>query len=165
MLTSIVRTLFKPSVRMGFRLIVLAFIIVIPVNFFVAEPFIVSGISMQPTFDPGDYLVIDRLTYDIESPQRGDVVVFRYPLDPSMYLIKRIEALPGETVNEATGQVVPRPSGEQHPLDATTSTLTLASDEYFVLGDNSTESSDSRTWGPLQRKFIVGRVLFRLWPL
>ena len=140
------------------KLTLIAFIIILPIRFFIAQPFIVSGTSMQPAFQAGNYLIIDLLSYRFEQPQRGDVVVFRYPLDPSLFYIKRIAALPGETVVEDSGVLVAK--------GATTSpTLTLAKDEYFMLGDNAPESSDSRQWGPLQRKFIVGRVLVRAWPL
>ena len=161
MSASLLRSFQRTSVRTWAAIAVLALILVSAINLFVVEPFVVSGTSMEPTYGPGNYLGIDRLS----TTQRGDVIVFHNPLEPSMYFIKRIDALPGETVNEQTGAIVPAPTDPQRALDATTSTLTLASDEYFVLGDNGSESFDSRTWGPLQKKFIVGRVLARLWPL
>lgn len=153
------------------KLAFVALIIVVPVRLFVAQPFVVSGASMEPAFHSGDYLIVDQLTYRFEDPKVGDVVVFQYPLDPSLFLIKRIVALPGETVVEDTGRVITKAAAGQNAdapsaADATsTSLITLASDEYYVLGDNPSESTDSRQWGPLQRKFIVGRVILRLWPL
>ena len=140
------------------KLAAIAFIIVTVFRFFVAQPFIVSGSSMEPAYQPSDYLIIDLLSYRFEKPQRGDVIIFRYPLDPAVFYIKRISALPGETVAENSGILVAKSA-------TTTQTLTLAKDEYFVLGDNAKDSSDSRQWGPLQRKFIIGRVALRAWPL
>lgn len=151
------------------KITLLALILVIPIRLFIAQPFVVTGSSMQPAFNAGDYLVIDKLTYDHAPPQRGDVVVFRYPLDPSVFFIKRIVGMPGETVNADTGAVVG--VGDSTKKDsalvktATSTTIALASDEYYVLGDNAAASSDSRQWEPLQRKFIIGRVVFRAWPL
>jgi signal peptidase I len=150
------------------RIIIVALVLAIAVRAFVVQPFLVSGDSMAPYYAPGDYLIIDRLSYRFEKPERGDVVVFQYPLDPSLYLIKRIEAVPGESVRELTGEIVASSTAAAQNTEASSTAssriLTLASDEYFVLGDNSTASSDSRAWGPLQKKFIVGRILFRAWP-
>ena len=157
---------------------VIAFVIMLPVRIFVAEPFVVSGDSMAPTFNDSDYLVVDKLYYRYEPPQRNDVVIFRYPLNPQLFFIKRIVGLPGETVEVEGGIVsITEKDGTRHILDGshlTTDTdgqppqpiiTTLASDEYFVLGDNRDASSDSRDWGPLQAKYIVGRALFRVFPL
>ena len=128
-----------------FGLIVLA--IVMPIRLYVAQPFIVSGESMAPTFSSGDYLIIDELTYNfINEPQKGEVVVFRYPQDPSKFFIKRIVGLPGE---ELVVDGVEWKMGEN---------------EYFVMGDNSRFSLDSRSWGALPRENITGRALLRLWP-
>jgi signal peptidase I len=155
------------------RFLILVFAIVTPFRYFVAQPFIVSGASMEPTFDAHEYLVIDQWSYRREKPERGDVVVFKYPLDPSTYFIKRIVGLPGETVYIEGGSVrVALPN--ETPTDlvepyrhgdmAEDSTIALASDEYFVLGDNRDASSDSRVWGPLQEKYILGRPILRLFP-
>ncbi|MEK7566918.1 MAG: signal peptidase I [Patescibacteria group bacterium] len=128
-----------------FGLTVLA--IVLPIRLYIAQPFIVSGESMAPTFSSGDYLIIDELTYNfVHEPQKDDVVVFKYPQDPSKYFIKRIVGLPGETVNV---------DGREWQV---------GDDEYFVMGDNHLFSLDSRSWGPLPRKNITGRALLRLWP-
>ena len=154
--------------------IVLAIVIVIPIRFFVAQPFIVDGQSMHPTFESSDYLIIDELTYRFEAPQRGDVIVFRYPGNTKVFYIKRIIGLPGETIHINSGKViVTKTDGSSLALtepyavveDATyTLNTTLGSDQYFVMGDNRPESSDSRVWGPLPAKDIIGRVLIRLLP-
>jgi signal peptidase I len=158
-----------------FKFAILALLIVVPFRFFVAQPFIVSGASMSPTFETGQYLIVDQVTYRFHEPQRGDVVIFRYPNDPSKYFIKRLIGLPGEVVELANGgTTVTNPtSGESHTLeepyiktDRTDDhlTITLSSDEYFVMGDNRGASSDSRVWGPVPKKNIVGRAFLRLLP-
>ncbi len=156
---------------------ILSLIIVAPFRIFIAQPFIVSGQSMSHTFEPKEYLVVDQLTYRTHAPERGDVVIFRYPLDPSVYFVKRVIGLPGETVHIDQGVVsiqdastsvqtrLDEPYLSSVPNDAASTTITLESDEYFVMGDNRKESSDSRVWGPLQKKFIVGRAFARIFPL
>jgi len=149
-------------------------IIIVPIRLYVAQPFIVSGDSMFPTFHNGEYLVVDELSYDFHSPQRGDVVIFKFPLDPSKYFIKRIIGLPGETVSVAGGKVyVTGIDGKRTQISepylttATnkSTTTTLAKDQYFTMGDNRLVSYDSRYWGPVDIKYIRGRALLRLFPL
>lgn len=152
-----------------------ALIIVVPVRLFVAQPFIVSGASMDPTFKTGQYLIVDELTYHFSPPARGDVIVFRYPKDPSQFFIKRIIGLPGETVRIASGEVsVVETSGTVVKLNegyvvnvgnGADLSVTLAANDYFVMGDNRPESSDSRVWGVLPKENIMGRALLRLLPL
>ena len=148
---------------------------VIPIRVFVASPFIVDGDSMHPTFENLDYLIIDELIYNFQTPSRGDVIVFRYPSNPSVFYIKRIIGLPGETVSINRGVVtVTTLTGEKLSLaepyivneDATyTKNVSLNPEEYFVMGDNRPNSSDSRIWGPLPAKDIIGRVDLRLLPI
>jgi signal peptidase I len=150
------------------KVILGALVVATVTQLFFLQPFVVSGDSMLPTYKPGDRLVIDRLAYTFARPKVGDVVVFQYPFDPSLYFIKRIDAMPGDSVVETTGAVVANgATTNSNPLSVTASdrTLTLAKDEYFVLGDNRETSSDSRAWGPLQQKFIIGRVALRFWPI
>ena len=154
---------------------VVAVIIVVPVRLFVAQPFIVSGASMEPTFDTGQYLIVDELTYHFEAPTRGDVIIFRYPKDPSQFFIKRIIGLPGETVRIQGGEVyVVKTDGTTLHLsepyvvnkgNGADSTTKLGPDDYFVMGDNRPESSDSRVWGVLPKENIIGRALVRLLPV
>lgn len=158
-----------------FTLIALA--IVIPVRTYIAQPFIVSGASMDPTFSTGQYLIIDQISYRFEDPKRDDVIIFKYPLDPDTYFIKRIIGLPRETVSVKGGEVTifnnENPDGikveepyiaDEHRTTETFS-ITLGSTEYFVMGDNRAQSSDSRSWGPLNLKFIIGRPIIRLLPI
>ncbi len=151
-----------------------ALVIVIPVRMFIAQPFVVSGRSMDPTFENGQYLIIDELSYRFQEPTRGEVIVFRYPKNPKEFFIKRIIGLPGETVEIRNGRVIVWDGGEQITLDepyivntgnGTDITTSLGDDEYFVMGDNRPESSDSRVWGVLPRDDITGRVFLRLLPL
>ncbi|NNM83906.1 signal peptidase I [Candidatus Parcubacteria bacterium] len=158
-----------------FTLALLIVVVVIPIRLFVASPFVVDGESMHPTFENLDYLIVDELVYDFQAPARGDVIVFRYPGDPSIFYIKRIIGLPGETVSINRGVVtITTPAGRTFTLsepyivneDVTyTKSVTLGPNQYFVMGDNRPNSSDSRVWGPLPRKNIIGRVDVRLLPL
>lgn len=158
-----------------FKFAVLALIIVVPFRMWVAQPFIVSGASMSPTFETGEYLIIDQLSYRFEQPHRGDVIIFRYPNDPSKYFIKRIIGLPGEivTLNHGVTSVTDPATDTTEVLDESylvrdrtddVLSITLSSEEYFVMGDNRGASSDSRVWGPVPEKNIVGRPLLRLLP-
>lgn len=154
---------------------VIAALVVLPIRMYIIQPFIVSGSSMFPTFESGDYLIVDEVSYRFEEPQRGDVIVFRYPLDPSKFFIKRIVGLPGETVEIKNSQVLieKTPSAQKVVLDepyidvktSSIDPVKLKETEYFVLGDNREASSDSRVWGVLDQKFIIGRALIRLLPI
>lgn len=154
--------------------VVLAIVIVVPIRLFIAQPFVVEGESMHPTFESADYLIVDELTYRVSDPKRGDVIIFRYPGDPKVFYIKRIIGLPGETVHIDHGQVTIIGSDgatlvltEPYVVaeDATyTQDTVLGPDQYFVMGDNRPRSSDSRIWGPLPRENIVGRAFIRLLP-
>lgn len=129
-----------------FKFTIMAVIIVFFFRTWVAQPFIVSGSSMEPTFQNGNYLIVDEISYRFHGPEKGDVIIFRYPLDPSKFFIKRVAYLPGETIWM---------NGEEK---------ILKENEYYVLGDNNLQSSDSRYWGTLDGNLIVGRAFLRLWP-
>ncbi len=159
------------------KILVVALIIIVPFRMFVAEPFVVSGSSMLPNYHDKDYLIVDRLTYHSSQPQRGDVVVLKYPKDTSQFFIKRIIGLPGETISFSQGHVfitnAQNPDGwqlnepylpSQVETVAGPNAVTLGSGEYFVLGDNRTASSDSRVWGILPYDDIVGKVWVRIFP-
>ncbi len=154
--------------------LVLAVIIVLPVRLFVAQPFVVDGESMHPTFESGDYLIVDELSYRFHEARRGDVIVFRYPGNPKVFYIKRVIGLPGETISITQGDVtITKADGSTLTLsepyvvedDATyTQSTHIGPDQYFVMGDNRPKSSDSRVWGLLPEKDIMGRAFLRLLP-
>ncbi len=155
--------------------ILIAVFIVIPFRWFIAEPYIVSGTSMFPTFDTGHYLIVDKLSYRFHPPQRFDVIVMIFPKDTTKDFIKRIIGLPSETVNIKNGDVTilskDHPEGlhlnepfVKYPKNDTLS-VTLKPDEYFVMGDNRAGSYDSRYWGPLPTSDIIGHPILRLWPI
>ena len=157
------------------RFAILAILIVLPIRLFIAQPFIVSGASMYPTFHDSEYLIIDEISYILGEPKRNDVVVFKYPKDTTKFFIKRIIGLPGETV-DINGEEVTITNEENKDgfkLDQsyvenksnTTGHYVLKDDEYFVMGDNRSASSDSRYWGPVKKNLLVGRALVRLLPI
>ena len=160
------------------KIVIISLAIIIPIRYFLIQPFFVKGASMEPSYLDGDYLIIDEISYRFEKPERGDVVIFRYPLDSSQFFIKRIIGLPGETVEIKDGKVfiynqeVPDKKitlDESAYLDDVYTQgnleITLKADEYFVLGDNRRASSDSRKWGAVPRKNILGQTWLRAWPV
>ncbi len=153
----------------------LALAIVLPIRTFIAQPFIVSGNSMFPTFKDGQYLIVDEISYRFHAPARGDVIVFHYPKDPSKFFIKRIVGLPNESISIQDNRVIIKnkenPDGlsieEPYIQNQASDNIekTLGDGEYFVLGDNRIASSDSRAWGVLPKKLMVGQVFIRLLPV
>jgi signal peptidase I len=178
-----VKSKFKEGLENFWELIkfaVIALVIVIPIRMYVAQPFLVSGDSMYPTFHNGEYLIVDELSYILGTPQRGDVIVFRFPGDTSRFFIKRIIGLPNEEVSIKDGTVTiinnENPKGftlVEPYIDEkfnTTDNFKTHDGEYFVMGDNRNRSSDSRMWGEstilkLTDKLIIGRAYLRLLPL
>ena len=157
------------------RFAAIALVVVIPIRVFIAEPFIVSGSSMFPTFENGDYLIVDKISYELGDIKRDDVVIFRYPGDTTKFFIKRIIGLPNETV-DIKGNDVTITNGtdkKSFKLDQpfvqneanNTTHFELKSDEYFVMGDNRSASSDSRYWGAVNKKLLTGRAFLRLFPI
>lgn len=157
------------------KFVLIAAAIVFPIRLFVAQPFIVSGASMDPTFSNGQYLIVDELSYRLQDPGRGDVIIFRYPKNPKEFFIKRIIGLPTETVSiNGNAITIAKTDGSTVSLsepyvinhgNGSANSYQLKADEYFVMGDNRPESSDSRVWGMLPRDNIVGRAFMRLLPL
>ena len=162
------------SEGISWKFIFLVIIVLLPIRLFVAEPFLVYGSSMEPNFDTGDYLIVDELSYRLGNPKRGDVVVLRPPTDESKHFIKRVVALPYETI-EVQGDIVTiynaaNPDGFilKEPYlkfkSDKEARYVLKENEYFVMGDNRAVSYDSRSWGPLTRDHITGKAFLRLYP-
>lgn len=156
----------------------IAMAIIVPIRYFLVQPFFVRGASMEPNFDDGEYLIVDQLSYRLREPERGEVIVFHYPQQPSQFFIKRIVGLPKERVVIENGAVKIFSDEYKQGVVLDESTylsnevrtggsvdVQLADGEYFVLGDNRPASSDSRSWGELDREEIVGRTWIRAFPL
>lgn len=159
------------------KVVVISLAIILPIRYYLVQPFFVKGASMEPNFEDGDYILVDELTYHFREPKRGEVVIFRFPQQPSQFFIKRIIGLPEETVQIKDNQVTifnkSNPKGfvlrenylaeNQKTLGALTAKLD--NNEYYVLGDNRLQSSDSRRWGSVNKTLIIGRAFIRPWPL
>jgi len=157
------------------RFAVIALAIVIPVRMLIAEPYVVSGSSMVPTFQNSNYLIVDKISYKLNSPKRNDVIVFKYPKDETKFFIKRIIALPNEIIDvkdrtititnkdHQEGFILNEPYVEN--FSNNNIHYELKSNEYYVMGDNRGASSDSRYWGPVKEDLIVGKAFLRLLPL
>ncbi len=161
--------------KVFFTAFVLVWLIIRP---FIAEPFVVSGNSMVPNFHNREYLIVQKISYRFHVPERGDVIVFRYPLDPEQYFIKRIIGLPGDNVTVDQGRVTI--TNKEHPngfvLDekylpnqnvtlGRPDPVSVDDSHFYVLGDNRLQSSDSRVWGLLPKSDMVGKVFLRVLPL
>jgi len=160
------------------KVVVISLAIIIPVRYYLIQPFYVKGASMEPNFYDKEYLIIDEISYRFSKPERGDIIVFKYPRNPEEYFIKRIIGLPGEKVQIKDGfayiynqenplgvklEETYLPAGEK-TYGLNEETITLSSSEYYVLGDNRNSSKDSRSFGPVDKKLITGKVLLRGWP-
>ena len=176
------------------KVVALAFIIIVPIRVFLFQPFFVQGASMEPNFEDGQYLIINEFGYKETNIKIGDhsildvnsfkdierqrVVVFRYPLNPQKFFIKRVIGLPGEKIQIKDGEI--KIFNKEHPdgfvLDEKSyipisnqtkgdEVINLNDNQYFVLGDNRLYSSDSRVWGPVPKEDIIGEVSLRAWPL
>ncbi|MFA6386185.1 MAG: signal peptidase I [Candidatus Paceibacterota bacterium] len=168
---------FKKFLEDGWDLLkfaIIALAVVIPIRMWIAQPFVVSGESMYPTFDNGQYLIVDEISYILGSAHRGDVVIFRYPGDTKRFFIKRIIGLPNEKITIINGEITI--TNKDHPdgfkmvepyineKEFTGGEYTTKDNEYFVMGDNRNRSSDSRTWGVLPQKLMIGKAFLRLIP-
>lgn len=170
------------------KIFLLALVVIMPVRVFLFQPFFVQGASMEPNFENGQYLIVNELGYKktdlkvfavepFREINRGDVIIFRYPKNPKQYFIKRIVGMSGEEVEIKNGEVFiyneEKPQGfklEEEYLSDTNFTegsgkYKVEDDEYFVMGDNRTHSSDSRIWGPINTDDVIGKVLLRAWPI
>lgn len=158
------------------KVVVISLAIIVPIRYYLVQPFFVKGASMEPSYEDGDYLLVDEISYRFKNPIRGEVVIFRFPQQTSQFFIKRIVGLPGETVHISDNRVVIYNDGypegfvlNETYLDSGQRTLgnmttRLDGNEYFVLGDNRIQSFDSRRWGPVNKTHIIGRAFLRAWP-
>lgn len=136
---------------------------------FAIENYRIEGYSMEPNFHDGQFLLVNKVQYLLGPPQRGDVIIFRYPLNPKKNFIKRVIALPGEKVEIRGGKIFVNSARIPEPYqirfaDYDYGPITVGADQYFVLGDNRPESSDSHSWGMLPTKDIIGKAWVSYWP-
>ena len=138
---------------------------------FLYQPVRVEGTSMLPRLEDSDRLFINKFVYHIEAIQRGDIVVFRYPLDPQKSYIKRVIALPGDQIRIDRGVVWlngkplnERYVPEEYRDDRSMAQMTVPPNCYFMMGDHRSISSDSREFGPVERSLIYGKAVFVYWP-
>ncbi len=182
----------KSFIKEFLEIAIISLIVVLPIRYYIAQPFLVSGASMDNTFHNGNYLIIDEISYRFQEPKRGDVIIFKVPpkglelqhvdQNKTVFYIKRIIGLPGETVSvngdeikvyktaTSSGKVLSEPyifidKNIQSNFSNIKVNISLGKDEYFVMGDNRHNSSDSRLWGVLNKNNIRGRVLLRLLPV
>jgi len=160
------------------KVVLISLAIIIPIRYYLIQPFYVKGASMEPSFYDKEYLIIDEISYRFHEPARGDIVVFRYPRNPEEFFIKRVIGLPGERVQIKDGAVYIYNHDHKDGVELAEKYLpeglrtyalneeitTLSDSEFYVLGDNRNSSKDSRSFGPVDKKFITGRVLLRGWP-
>jgi len=160
------------------KIVIISLAIIIPIRYFLFQPFFVKGASMEPSFENGEYLIIDEISYRFNQPQRKEVIIFKYPKDPPQYYIKRIIGLPSEVVKIEGGKVTifneQNPTGfimeepylsQENKFTSGDLEISLDENDYFVLGDNRQASSDSRRWGPVPKHYIIGQARIRAWPL
>ena len=173
------KTTFRKNIKIYIIYTILAIVMsvagriffVIPVRYFIVEPFYVKGAAMEPNFENNEYMLINKISYRFNNPERGDIVVFKYPKNPQEYFIKRLIGLPGEKIQLKDGNVIifndQNPNGKRlnEPyLPAGTKTwglseepIELTENLYYILGDNRNESKDSRSFGPVNIAYIIGK--------
>ena len=139
---------------------------------FVAQAFRVQGTSMEPLLEDGERIVVNKFVYRFRPIDRGDVVVFWYPRDPSVSFIKRVVGLPGDTVEIRSGRLLVNDVRVEEDYlkpafrdNDSYSAVTVPKGFYYVLGDHRNSSNDSRSWGEVPERYIYGRAVFRFWPV
>lgn len=156
-------------IRRTIEAVVIVLLVLFVMRFSLAS-FLTDDQSMEPGFHSTQYVLVNRLAYQFQQPQRGDVIVFHYPFDIHTDFIKRVIGVPGDTIQTTgtsvsiNGQVIHEPYISQ-PYNFDNSVWTLGANQFFVMGDNRANSLDSRIWGPLARSYIVGKVVAVFWPL
>ena len=167
----------KKEVKEWLHSIAVALVLTLIIRTYVEQAFKIPSGSMRPTLLEGDKLFVNKYLYRFEMPKRGDIVVFKYPNDPKKDFIKRLVGFGGETVEIRDGKIYiggkvlddPASFGKFYyynhdPSGAPGETTHVPADSYFVLGDNSANSTDSRFWGFVPKKNMLGKAIFRWWP-
>lgn len=149
--------------------LILTVLIFVLVRGVLVQNFRIEGYSMEPTLHEGQYLIVNKFEYLLHPPRRGDIIVFAFPRGPERDFIKRVIGLPGDTVEVRPGEILVNGEVIAEPYEPESAMYnypptTMGPNEYFVLGDNRNNSSDSHTWGPLDRKYIIGKAWLSYWP-
>ncbi len=161
----------KSVVGEFFESIIIAVVLATLIRLFLFQPFFIPSGSMEPTLRPGDRIIVNKIIYRLTEPRRGDVLVFRYPLDPQKDYIKRVVGLGGETVGARNGeliinnQVVPEPYLPAGLAFNDFGPIQVPGESFFMMGDNRNNSQDSRVWGPVPANHVVGKAVLIFWPL
>ncbi|MDS1029927.1 signal peptidase I [Bacillota bacterium LX-D] len=151
--------------------VVIAVILAFVIRMFLFQPFYIPSGSMEPTLQVNDRIIVNKLTYRFSEPKRGDIIVFKFPLDPSRDYIKRLIGLPGETleIKNSVIYINNKPIKESYlPPNlhfADFPPVKIPKNAYFMMGDNRNNSQDSRYWGTLQKNLIIGKAQLIYWPL
>jgi signal peptidase I len=162
----------KSTLREVMESLVIAVILALLIRTFILQPFYIPSGSMEPTLMIQDHIIVNKIGYRFWEPQRGDIVVFRFPRDPSKDFVKRLIGLPGEKVEirnsqlYINGQLVPE---KYLPSDigdfGSFKPTVIPANSYFMMGDNRNNSDDSRNWGVLPRENVIGKAMLTYWPL
>lgn len=161
----------KPFYREALESVAVAVLLAIVIRLFVLEPFYIPSGSMEPTLQVNDRIIVSKLNYHFKEPKRGDVVVFKYPLDTSRDFVKRLIAVGGETVAikgtvvYINGQPIPETYLPQGLRFSDYGPVVVPAGSYFMMGDNRDNSDDSRNWGFMSEELIVGKAVAIYWPL
>ncbi len=151
--------------------IAIAVVLAVIIRVFLFQPFYIPSGSMEPTLQDGDRIIVNKITYRFTELHRGDIIVFKYPVNPKRDFIKRVIGLPGETVQiknsilYVNGRVVTQPFLPKGLKYADYRLVTVPENAYFMMGDNRNNSEDSRVWGFLPRENVVGKAMLIYWPL
>jgi len=160
----------KPWWKELVETLIWALVLALVLRTFVVQAFWIPSGSMIPTLMPGDRVLVAKFWYHFTEPKRGQVVVFKYPMDPTRDFVKRLIALPGETIEIKNGVVYINDSPLEEPYVKNRDFLsmekiTVPRGQYFMMGDNRPNSQDSRFWGFVPKNYLRGPAFFRYWPL
>ncbi|MFC1613217.1 signal peptidase I [Patescibacteria group bacterium] len=159
------------------KTVIISLAIILPVRYFVIQPFYVKGASMEPNFHENEYLIVNELVYRLKDPMRGDIIIFKNPRNQKEYFIKRILGLPNETIkiydhkiqiynsSHQDGIIIEEPYLSSDEITTGNEIIELKENQYYVMGDNRNKSLDSRNFGPIKKESIIGKVFLRGWPL
>ena len=168
---------FKREVREWIQSILVALVLTLIIRTYAVQAFKIPSGSMRPTLLEGDKLFVNKYVYRFEKPKRGDIIVFKYPVDPKKDFIKRLVGFGGENVEIRSGKIYVEGKGledpdsfgkfyyyNHDPYGGPGDRIRVPEDAYYVLGDNSANSTDSRFWGFVPKKNVLGKAVFRWWP-